>query len=241
VPVGDVPLHIDLRALDVLSRYGPPANFPAPVGATGRTHDAQGYSSPIRQAMMACNYLTGISGRAPNSIFPPPPTPDAGSEGPHPSSRSSGTTSVGAVRSGTRIPGRAVGEGLGQGPVDPPPPTDRRSSLASAPTRFNTGTEWKRYCTPPPFLGHRPNASPDRSNTARPWDTRRWERRRTCRRHPVRNTGTARRRPQTVDRPHQPPETGKFQQNMVGLRTRTTTTTESSGWSLGNLGKVHIN
>jgi hypothetical protein len=153
VPVDDVPLHIDLRALYVLSRYGPPANFPAPVGATGRTHAAQGYSSPIRQAMVACIYLTGIADRAPNSIPPPPPTPDAGSEGPHPSSSSSGTTSVENVRSGTRIPGRAGGEGLGQGPTDTPPPTDRRSCLATAPARFNTGTEWKKYCTPPRSSG----------------------------------------------------------------------------------------
>jgi hypothetical protein len=112
VPVGDVPLHIDVRALDILSRYGPPVNFPAPGGITERTHDAQGYSSPIRQAMMACDYLTGIAERVPSSTPPPPPMPDAGSEGPHPSSSSRGTTSVGTVRSGTRILGRAVGEGL---------------------------------------------------------------------------------------------------------------------------------
>jgi len=36
VPVRDVPLHIDLRALDVLSRYGPPANFPSPPGTIER-------------------------------------------------------------------------------------------------------------------------------------------------------------------------------------------------------------
>jgi hypothetical protein len=153
VPVGDVPLHIDMRALDILSRYGPPVNFPAPMGTTERTHDAQGYSSPIRQAMMACNYLTGISERVPDSTPPPPPTPDAGSRGPHPSSSSSGTTSVGTVRSGTRIPGRAVGEGLGQGPIDSPPPIDRRSCLATAPARFKTGTDWRKYCTPPSSLG----------------------------------------------------------------------------------------
>jgi hypothetical protein len=105
VPVSDVPLHIDLRALDVLSRYGPPVNFPSPAGTTERAHDALGYSSPIRQAMLACNHLARNAQRVPNSTPPPRPTPDAGSSVSSASSASSASsTSSASSASSAAVP-----------------------------------------------------------------------------------------------------------------------------------------
>ncbi len=131
IPTNELPYHLDATVLDALSRYGPPRNFPAPGGVTGRPHDALGYSSPVQQARLACEHLMG----------------EPGSQGPLPPSTPYSDSS------GSRIPGRVSGKGLGQAPTESPLPSDRANSLATAPRQFLNGAAWLQYCTPPINLG----------------------------------------------------------------------------------------
>ena len=79
VPVDDIHRHVEIKALDTLSRYGPPENFPALRDEANYQHDPLHYARPIAQAMLAVQHLLGTS--PPDPPTPPappaPPAPDA--------------------------------------------------------------------------------------------------------------------------------------------------------------------